>query len=128
RADPWSAVASLCFLFSAAGTGLEWRHFTAPGGASAASTEPPESWKALADGPPPAVAEPGPERSPAWMPPRSRLLVRHRRPDGSHVVGGAEPPPGCVPEHVLGAVRDSGYPGTVPLDGELGHLEAAPLP
>lgn len=129
RANPWSAVGSLAWLFSSAGLGVEWRHFPSPGGASAEGPGAPEDWLLLADGPPHPVVQP-PAATPTWTPPRSRLLVRYRRPDGSHLVTSGEAPPGCEREHVLGAVRDRGYVGTVEVvgDSELGYLEAAPLP
>ncbi len=146
RVNPWSAVASLAWLFSAAGARLEWRHLANPGGAAAEGLGSPEGWKLLADDPPADPVDPPPRD--VWTPPRSRLLVRYRHPGGDRVVTSAEPPPGYRREHVLGALRDAPYRGTVELvsgsgsyrvrepeeDGEiagadgLGYLEAAPLP
>jgi glycosyltransferase involved in cell wall biosynthesis len=126
RADPESAAASLTWLLGATGLRIEWRHLAVPGVEASVPREPGEASVWL---PSPRVAAPlpGPPERPPWVPPFSTLVARHRLPDGSHVVGGIQPPAGAVREHLLGAIRDREFVGTVPFE-DLGRLEVAPLP
>jgi glycosyltransferase involved in cell wall biosynthesis len=126
RADPEAPVASLTWLLGAAGKRIEWRHLAVPGVEASAPREPGESSVWLPS-PRAAAPLPGPPERPPWVPPFSTLVARHRMPDGSHVVAGVEPPAGAVREHLLGAIRDREFVGTVPFEG-LGRLEVAPLP
>jgi glycosyltransferase involved in cell wall biosynthesis len=126
QADPAAPASSITWILGAAGLRVEWRHL----GAGAAAGDPPRPagtrsvWL-----PSPRNAKPlpePPERS-AWVPPFSTVIARHRRRDGTHVVAGTEPPAGCEREHLLGAIRDREFVGTVPFE-DLGRLETAPLP
>ncbi|HTT93796.1 MAG TPA: glycosyltransferase family 4 protein [Solirubrobacterales bacterium] len=126
RADPAAPASSLVWLFGAAGMRIEWRHLPAPGAASA-PPHPPGANSVWMPSPRATTAPAQPPERPPWVPRFSTLVARHRLPDGSHVVGGMEPPPGAVREHLLGAIRDREFVGTVPFEG-LGRLEVAPLP
>ncbi|MHB8658430.1 MAG: glycosyltransferase [Solirubrobacteraceae bacterium] len=86
---------------------------------------------------------------PAWMPPETRILVRHVSADRSRrvITNDRRPPPGYEIEFDLGSIQQFAPPGTSRLirrdehfltvprgsrrdddDEELGHLEEAPLP
>ena len=106
---------------------MEWRHL-ALDDLPATYSDPEGEWRRLFYSEPPITPRRDEAPDLVWRPPRSRLLVRYRRADGSRVLAGAEPPPGCDQEHVLGALRDAAYPGTIGLSDDLGYLEAAPLP
>ncbi len=126
RADPAAPASSLAWLFGAAGLRVEWRHLAVPGGAGA-PPHPPGADSVWLPSPRAAAALPErPERKP-WVPPYSTLVARHRRRDGTHVVAGLESPTGTEREHLLGAIRDREFVGTVAFEG-LGRLEVAPLP
>jgi glycosyltransferase involved in cell wall biosynthesis len=150
RVDPEAPAASVAWLLSGAGAGVEWRHLPAPeaAGPEIASPEP-----FPADEPRPgagAYRVPRWELTPTWVPPNSLVTVRHREQGGErHLASSAPPPPGFEREHVLGSLRSSGFQGTakliqaagtyraVPLEEarqlgddavELGYVELAPLP
>jgi glycosyltransferase involved in cell wall biosynthesis len=126
RADPAAPASSLAWIFAAAGLRIEWRHLAVAGAASAAP-HPPGPDSVWIPSPRSATPPPEPAPRPAWVPPFSVVIARHRLPDGSHLVAGLEPPAGAEREAVLGAIRDREFAGTTPFE-DLGRLEVAPLP
>jgi glycosyltransferase involved in cell wall biosynthesis len=126
QADPTAPVASLVWLFGAAGKRIEWRHLAVPR-VEATPPRGPEGNSVWLPSPRTAAPLPSSPEQVPWVPPFSALIARHRLPDGSHRVGDLEPPPGAVREHLLGAIRDREFAGTVPFE-DLGLLEVAPLP
>ncbi len=126
RCDPAAPVASLVWLLGAAGARVEWRHLSVPVPFSTQPREPGGNSVWLPS-PRAAAPLPGPPARPPWVPRFSTLVARHRRTDGTHVTGAFDPPPDCVREHLLGAIRDREFVGTVPFE-DLGWLEVAPLP
>ena len=128
RADPAAPASSLAWLLGAAGLRIEWRHLAVPVPAGVgAPPHPPGANSVWLPSPRTAASLPEPPERPPWVPPFSNLIARHRRPDGSHVVAGIEPPTGCEREHLLGAIRDREFVGTTPFE-DLGRLETSPLP
>jgi glycosyltransferase involved in cell wall biosynthesis len=126
QADPAAPVASLVWLFGAAGRRIEWWHLAVPG-LEAIPPRGPAGNSVWLPSPRAAAPLPSSPEQASWVPPFSTLIARHRLPDGSHRVGGLEPAPGAVREHLLGAIRDREFAGTVPFE-DLGLLEVAPLP
>lgn len=163
HADPVDPVGSITRLLAASSALVEWRHAPAAGAKrGGASTVGPQLVRRInAEATENRLAQPllpGAgryevprwERSPTWVPPLSRLLVRYWEEVGDRRLISARPAPASYEvERHLGSLRTNAYEGTARLirsgddfivmpreewrpledhEEELGYLELAPLP